>query len=163
MPHPIEKTLGTAIATLALIATASAQDATITRAGTQAVIIGSPDVFTGTALVEPVFGAKDVSPVSAGKVTFLPGARSNWHTHPAGQQLVVTEGTGWTQTESGHKHLIQAGDVVWCPPGVKHWHGATDTTAVTHYAIQTNVDGSAVTWMEPVTDEEYTAPRGQAQ
>lgn len=134
-----------------------AQEMTLTKAGTQAGMIGSSDYFTGTAYVEPVFGAKDASPVSAGKVTFLPGARSNWHDHPAGQQLVVTQGTGWTQVEGGEKQVIQAGDVVWCPPGVKHWHGATDTTAVTHYAIQTNVDGSAVNWMEPVTDEQYGA------
>lgn len=138
--------------------TARAEDATITKAGTQPTTIGSSDYFTGTATVEGVFGAKDASPVSAGKVTFLPGARSNWHTHPAGQQLVVVDGTGWTQAEGGEKHVIQAGDVVWCPPGVRHWHGATDTTSMTHYAIQTNVDGSAVTWMEPVSDEDYAAP-----
>ncbi|WP_245943892.1 (R)-mandelonitrile lyase [Acuticoccus kandeliae] len=146
----------TALALAAMLtAPAFAQDMTLTTSGTQAGSLGSPDYFVGTVYVEPVFGAKEASPVSAGKVTFLPGARSNWHDHPAGQQLVVIEGSGWTMTEGGEKHAMHAGDVVWCPPGVKHWHGATDTTAVTHYAIQVNVDGSAVNWMEPVSDADY--------
>ncbi len=82
-------------------------------------------------------------------------ARSAWHTHPAGQMLVVTKGTGWVQERGQDKEVIQAGDVVWCPPEVEHWHGATDTTALTHYAIQASEDGSAVNWGEKVTDEEY--------
>ena len=159
----LANTLSAALVASALIApTAQAeQEMTITKAGTQPTSLGSADLFTGTVTVEMVFGAKDASPVSAGKVTFLPGARSNWHHHPAGQQLVIIDGTGWTQAEGGEKHVMSAGDVVWCPPGVRHWHGATDTTSVTHYAIQTNVDGSAVTWMEPVTDAQYGSPLAQ--
>jgi quercetin dioxygenase-like cupin family protein len=117
--------------------------------------IGPSDKFTGTAYIEIVFSNKDPFVVDGGKVTFLPGARSNWHTHPAGQVLIVTEGTGWVQEEGQDKHVMQPGDVVWCPPGVKHWHGATDTTAVTHIAIQQYADGENVIWMEPVTDEQY--------
>ncbi|WP_417261399.1 cupin domain-containing protein [Celeribacter sp.] len=116
--------------------------------------IGSDETFTGTAYVAPVF-APEMHDVSAGEVTFLPGARSAWHTHPAGQMLVITHGTGWTQERGQEKQIITAGDVVWCPPGVEHWHGATDGTSVTHYAIQASVEGSAVDWGEKVTDAEY--------
>ncbi|MBW6417439.1 cupin domain-containing protein [Celeribacter sp. PS-C1] len=116
--------------------------------------IGSDETFSGTAYVAPVF-APEMNDVSAGEVTFLPGARSAWHTHPAGQMLVITHGTGWTQERGQEKQVITAGDVVWCPPGVEHWHGATDSTSVTHYAIQATVDGSAVEWGEKVTDAEY--------
>lgn len=87
--------------------------------------------------------------------TFLPGARSNWHSHPKGQTIVVTSGTGWTQEEGGARHSIHAGDVVWCPPDIKHWHGATDSTAMAHTVVQEPEDGSVVNWMEPVTDEEH--------
>ncbi|NYT73779.1 cupin domain-containing protein [Halomonas sp. QX-2] len=117
--------------------------------------IGSEEYFTGTAYVEPVFSAKEPFQSNAGKVIFLPGARSNWHTHPAGQFLIVTGGTGWVQQEGEGKQVMQPGDVVWTPPGVRHWHGATDTTAVTHFAIQQLEDGENVIWMEPVTDEQY--------
>ena len=89
------------------------------------------------------------------QVTFMPGARSAWHTHPIGQYLVVTAGTGWYQEEGQPKQIMRTGDVVFAPEGVNHWHGATDTTSVTHYAIQANEDGSAVTWGELVSDEEY--------
>nr|WP_210288084.1 cupin domain-containing protein [Martelella radicis] len=126
----------------------------ITRAEDRGGSIGSSETFTGTAYVAPVFGP-DMANVSAGEVTFLPGARSAWHTHPGGQKLVVTSGTGWVQERGQDKLVMQAGDVIWCPPGVEHWHGATDTTSVTHYAIQESVDGSAVDWGEKVTDEEY--------
>ncbi|MDK3018380.1 (R)-mandelonitrile lyase [Pseudodonghicola flavimaris] len=145
-------------AILALMAAApvaaAAQQMTVTRAAEQAGRIGAAETFTGTAYVSMAFGP-NMNDVSAGHVTFLPGARSAWHTHPAGQQLVVTSGTGWTQERGGEKIVIQAGDVVWCPPGVEHWHGATDTTAMSHYAIQAVVDGSAVTWGEHVTDADY--------
>ncbi|MCF3934980.1 cupin domain-containing protein [Acuticoccus sp. M5D2P5] len=127
----------------------------ITKNGSRDGMIGSSELFTGTVYVEPVFDNPDPFMVNAGKVTFLPGARSNWHTHPAGQMLIVIEGTGWVQEDGEEKHVMQPGDVIWCPPGVKHWHGATDTTAVTHYAIQQFEDGENVTWMEPVSDEQY--------
>ena len=94
---------------------------------------------------------------TGGHVTFAPGARSAWHTHPAGQVLIVTDGVGWVQEEGGAKREIKPGDVVWCPPGVKHWHGATATTAMRHIAITGTVDGKNVDWMEHVTDEQYSA------
>ncbi|MBZ4021918.1 TetR family transcriptional regulator [Rhodobacter sp. TJ_12] len=145
------------LATFALLLAAPAafaQDMTVTPAESRAAQLGSSEFFTGTALVAPVFGP-DMGDVSAGEVTFLPGARAAWHTHPAGQKLIVTAGSGWVQERGQEKQLIQAGDVVWCPPGVEHWHGATATTSMTHLAIQQTVDGSAVTWSEHVTDAEY--------
>ena len=150
----MKRILGTTLA-LALAAPAAfAQSQTITRAEDRGGSIGSEETFSGTAYVAPVF-PPEMNDVSAGEVTFLPGARSAWHTHPAGQMLVVTKGTGWVQERGEDKEVIQSGDVVWCPPEVEHWHGATDTTAVTHYAIQASEDGSAVNWGEKVTDEEY--------
>ncbi|MFS4436596.1 cupin domain-containing protein [Paracoccaceae bacterium GXU_MW_L88] len=149
------KTLIIAVTLGVATAPAIAQEGSITRNGSQAATIGAEDLFTGTALVEPVFGTNENRPFSTGKVTFLPGARSNWHTHPHGQTLVVTSGTGWTQEEGGERQVINAGDVVWCPPGVRHWHGATDTTAITHLAIQQVEGDTAVEWMEPVTDAQY--------
>lgn len=144
--------------TLALAAPAAfAQSMEITHAEDRDGMIGSEDLFTGTAYIEPVFPAEDPFAVNAGQVTFLPGARSAWHTHPAGQMLVVTSGTGWVQERGEEKHVMQAGDVVWCPPDVEHWHGATDSTAVTHIAVQQFADGENVVWGEHVTDEEYGA------
>jgi quercetin dioxygenase-like cupin family protein len=91
------------------------------------------------------------------------GARSAWHTHPLGQTLIVTSGCGWTQCEGEAKVEIRAGDVIWCPPGHKHWHGATATTAMTHIAITEALDGVAVTWLEKVTEEEYLSPLGEPE
>lgn len=150
MKFLIPSTLALAI----LAPAASAQSMTLTKAEDRAGQIGSPDTFTGTAYVAPVF-PPEMNDVSAGEVTFLPGARSAWHTHPAGQMLVITHGTGWVQERGQEKKVMQAGDVVWCPPEVEHWHGATSTTSVTHYAIQAVVDGSAVAWGAHVTDAEY--------
>ena len=99
--------------------------------------------------------ADDPSRTSGGKVTFEPGARSSWHTHPSGQILIVTDGTGWVQQWGGPIEEIRKGDVIWIPPGVKHWHGATPSTAMTHIAIQEQLNGKAVEWMEKVTDEQY--------
>lgn len=146
------------LATLALVLAAPAafgQSQELIRAEDRAGSIGSPEFFTGTAYVEPVFPANEPFAVDAGAVTFLPGARSAWHTHPAGQMLVVTSGTGWVQERGQEKQVMQAGDVVWCPPDVEHWHGATDRTAVTHIAVQQYADGQNVVWGEHVTDEEY--------
>lgn len=150
----------TALATILMASGAFAQSMEVIKSGSRDGMIGSSDTFTGTAYVEPVFGNTDPFVVNGGKVTFLPGARSNWHTHPAGQVLIVTEGTGWVQEEGQDKQVMQAGDVVWCPPDVKHWHGATDGTAVTHYAIQQFKDGENVVWMEPVTDDQYGGSDG---
>jgi quercetin dioxygenase-like cupin family protein len=126
-------------------------------AGSQPSQKGPPDYFTGDVRIDPLNTAPQPSRLSCASVTFEPGARTAWHTHPLGQTLVVTSGAGWTQCEGEAIVKIRAGDVVWCPPRRKHWHGATPTTAMTHIAIQEALDGSPVTWMEKVTDEEYLA------
>lgn len=115
----------------------------------------SAEYFTGSVQVQELFAAQDPSRTRGGKVTFEPGARSAWHTHPLGQMLIVTEGTGWVQQWGGPIEEIRKGDVVRIPPGVKHWHGATPTTPMTHIAIQEQLNGKAVEWMEKVTDEQY--------
>ncbi|OWY28256.1 cupin [Herbaspirillum robiniae] len=127
----------------------------ITRAGAQASMPGPTDYFTGRVRVDPVWPADKNITASGGLVTFEPGARSAWHTHPAGQQLVVMSGVGLTQEWGKPVQEIHPGDVIWCPPGVKHWHGATGTTAMTHLAVTAMVDGKNVTWMEKVSDEQY--------
>ena len=125
------------------------------RAGSQPSQKGPADCFTGTVRIDPLNTAKDPARHSCAAVTFEPGARTNWHTHPLGQTLIVTAGCGWTQCKGEAIVEIRAGDVIWCPPGHKHWHGATSTTAMTHIAIQEALDGSPVDWLEPVTDAEY--------
>jgi len=116
---------------------------------------GSAEYFTGSVQVQELFPAYDPSRTSGGKVTFEPGARSAWHTHPFGQILIVTDGTGWIQRWGGPIEEIRKGDVIWIPAGVKHWHGATPSTSMTHIAIQEQLNGKAVEWMEKVTDEQY--------
>lgn len=116
------------------------------------------EYFTGAAAVRPLFPPSNASRVSAASVTFEPGARTAWHEHPLGQRLVVSAGTGWVQQWGGPVQMMRAGDVVSIPPGVKHWHGATMTTSMTHIAIQEQRDGSSVRWMEKVSDAEYRAP-----
>ena len=128
---------------------------TIKRSGSQPSAKGPAEWFTGDVRVDPLFSATEPSRVSAALVTFEPGARSAWHTHPLGQHLVVTAGCGWTQCWGGAKREIRAGDVITCPCGQKHWHGATATTGMSHIAIQEALDGKAVEWMEKVTDQEY--------
>jgi quercetin dioxygenase-like cupin family protein len=135
----------------------SEQSMTIVRNGEQASLIGPPANFVGHTRIDPLFAPRAPSKVSAGYVTFQPGARSMWHTHPLGQMLVVTMGTGWVQQEGSDKQVIKPGDVIWTPPGVKHWHGATSTTGVTHMAIQETLDGKNVEWLEPVTEAQYGA------
>ena len=115
----------------------------------------SAEHFTGSVEVQELFPADDPSRTSGGKVTFEPGARSAWHTHPLGQVLIVTDGTGWVQQWGGPIEEIRKGDVVRIPAGVKHWHGATPTTSMTHIAIQEQLNGKAVEWMEKVSDEQY--------
>jgi quercetin dioxygenase-like cupin family protein len=129
----------------------------ITRVGEQPSMPGPADVFTGRARIDPVWPANEDINASGGLVTFEPGARSAWHTHPKGQRLFVTSGVGLTQEWSKPVQVIRPGDVVWCPPGVKHWHGAAPTTAMTHLAVTGTVDGKNVTWMEKVSDEQYNA------
>ncbi|MES2385252.1 MAG: cupin domain-containing protein [Pseudomonadota bacterium] len=134
---------------------ASAQE--ITRAGAQASVAGPAEFFTGRVRVDPVWAADASINTSGAWVTFEPGARSAWHTHPAGQRLVVLSGVGLTQEWGKPVQVIRPGDVVACPPGVKHWHGAGPTTAMTHLAVTGTVGGNAVTWMEKVSDEQYNA------
>ena len=130
----------------------------ITRAGSQPSARGSADYFTGAVRVDPMFPATAPSRVSGGHVTFEPGARSAWHTHPRGQRLVVMSGAGLTQEWGKPVQPLRPGDVVWCPPGVKHWHGAAPTTAMTHLAVTgSEPDGRNVTWMEKVSDEQYAS------
>src|SRR5229473_1541869 len=126
----------------------------IKRVGTQASTKGPADWFTGTVRIDPLFQAPDPAFVAGASVTFEPGARTAWHTHPLGQTLIVTAGSGWVQREGGPIEQIHPGDVVWFPPNEKHWHGATATTAMTHIAIQEKLNGKAVAWMEKVSDEE---------
>jgi quercetin dioxygenase-like cupin family protein len=116
---------------------------------------GSAEYFTGTVRVDPLFAAPDPARVAGASVTFEPGARTAWHTHPLGQTLIVTAGCGWVQRLGGPVEEIRPGDVVWFAPGEKHWHGATPTNAMTHIAIQEKLDGKVVDWMEKVTDEQY--------
>lgn len=127
----------------------------IRRAGSQESVKGPDDCFTGNARIELLFPAQEGSNVSAALVTFEPGARSAWHTHPMGQNLIVVSGMGWTQCEGGPKVEIRPGDVVSCQCGKKHWHGATPTTAMSHISIQEAQNGVSIKWMEKVTDEEY--------
>jgi quercetin dioxygenase-like cupin family protein len=136
---------------------AAAPTQQITRAGEQASTFGAAENFTGRARVDPLFSPNENINASLAYVTFDPGARSAWHTHPAGQRLVVTSGVGLTQEWGKAVQVIRPGDVVWYPPGVKHWHGAARNTAMTHLAMSGYVDGKSVTWMEKVTDEQYNA------
>ena len=129
----------------------------IKRIGSQASGKGPSEWFTGTVRIDPLFQAPDPARVQGASVTFEPGARTAWHTHPLGQTLIVTAGCGWAQRDGGHIEEIRQGDVVWFPAGEKHWHGATSTTSMTHIAIQEQLDGKAVDWMEKVSDEQYHA------
>jgi quercetin dioxygenase-like cupin family protein len=131
----------------------------IKRNGSQPFGKGAAEYFTGNVRVDPLFEAPDPSRARGASVTFEPGARSAWHTHPLGQILIVTSGCGWVQSEGGPKMEIRPGDVVWCPRNEKHWHGATATTAMTHIAIQEQLDGKVVDWMEKVSDQQYLAPK----
>lgn len=136
---------------------ADQQSQTIMRAGSQASSKGPAEYFTGNVRVSPLFPANPTTPVSGAYVSFDQGARSAWHTHPAGQHLIVTAGAGWIQEWGGPVTEIREGDVVWCPPGVKHWHGASPTSAMTHIALTGTVNGKNVEWMELVNDAQYTA------
>jgi quercetin dioxygenase-like cupin family protein len=129
----------------------------IKRSGSQPSGKGPPEYFTGTVRVDPLFQAPDPARVVGASVTFEPGARTAWHTHPLGQTLVVTSGLGLVQREGGPIEEIRPGDVVWFPPGEKHWHGAAPKAAMTHIAIQEALNGKTVDWMEKVSDEQYQA------
>jgi len=127
----------------------------IKRNGSRSYEKGPADWFTGTVRIDPLNSAPDPARVACAWVTFEPGARTAWHTHPLGQTLIVTSGLGWAQREGGPREEIKPGDVIWFSPGEKHWHGATATTAMSHIAIQEQLNGKAVDWLEKVSDEQY--------
>ena len=151
------------VAALTLIASGAAQTAptqnppaiSIARSESLQTTKGAAQFFTGSVQVQQLFSGHDPARTSGGNVSFAPGARSAWHTPPLGQILIVTDGTGWMQQWGGPVEEIRKGDVVWIPPGVKHWHGAAATTSMTHIAIQEQLDGRVVDWLEKVTDEQY--------
>lgn len=128
---------------------------TISRSEARPQVDAPAQYFTGHVRITPQFDPNTVAPIAGGYVSFEPGARSAWHTHPTGQRLLVTSGVGLTQVWGGPVVEVHAGDVIWCPPGVKHWHGASPTQAMTHLALTGTVDGKNVVWMEKVTDEQY--------
>jgi quercetin dioxygenase-like cupin family protein len=127
----------------------------IKRGGSEPSREGPADYFTGTVRIDPLFQAPAPARVAGASVTFEAGARTAWHTHPLGQTLIVTEGTGWAQREGGPVEEIRPGDVVWFPPGEKHWHGATPASSMTHIAVQEALDGKTVDWLEHVSEEQY--------
>ena len=129
----------------------------IRRVGSRPSGRGPAEWFTGSVRMDPLVDASEPARVAGTMVTFEPGARTAWHTHPLGQTLIVTAGCGWAQREGGPVEEIRPGDVVWITPGEKHWHGATATTGMTHIAIQEKQGGKAVDWLEQVTDEQYRA------
>lgn len=146
-----------AMTTMTNAANPSTASQQITPAGAQASVAGPVENFTGRVRVDPLFPATNDIKASGAYVTFEPGARSAWHTHPAGQRLVVTSGVGLVQEWGKPVQEIHPGDVIVCPPGVKHWHGAAPATAMTHLAVTGVVDGKSVEWLEKVSDEQYGA------
>jgi quercetin dioxygenase-like cupin family protein len=138
---------------LACVSGASSQGLAITRSGSQPSRQGSPENFTGSVRIDPLFTAIAPARTSGSLVTFEVGARTVWHTHPLGQTVVVTKGSGWVQPWGGLTQEIREGDVVWIPPGQKHWHGGTASTAMTHIAITESLDGKNVEWTEKVSEE----------
>lgn len=149
----------TALSLFVLGSTQGPQPITITRSGSQPTISGPTRNFTGTARVVRLLRPTDPARTSVSRVSFEPGARTAWHTHPLGQILLVTDGSGWVQRWGGPVEVIRAGDVVWTPPGVKHWHGATPNTGMTHLAIVENLPDKEVEWMEQVSAEQYRGPK----
>ena len=129
----------------------------IIRNGTRPSVKGPAAWFTGDVRIDYAFSAEEEGRATGAIVTFEPGARSHWHSHPSGQSLIVLNGVGWTQCEGGHRTEIRAGDVIWCPCKKRHWHGASATTAMSHVAITETIDGRNSDWMEAVTDEQYQA------
>jgi quercetin dioxygenase-like cupin family protein len=127
----------------------------ITRIGSQPSFKGPEDWFTGAVRVDPLFDTNEARRAAAATVTFEPGARTAWHTHPLGQTLIITAGCGWVQREGGDVEDVHPGDVVWFEPAEKHWHGATATNGVSHIAIQENLNGEVVEWLEKVSDSQY--------
>lgn len=129
----------------------------ILKNGSIGSMVGPSDWFTGTVRIDPLFPKRDSTKGSGALVTFEPGARTAWHTHPVGQTLIIQSGLGWVQREGGPIEVVRPGDMVWFEPNEKHWHGACSTVAMSHIAIQEELNGEAVTWMEQVSDEQYNA------
>lgn len=127
----------------------------IIKSGSQASIVGPESWFTGQVRIDSPFSGTGAATIGGATVTFAPGARTNWHTHPLGQTLIITQGRGWLQEEGEEICEMNVGDIVWIPEGIKHWHGASSDTAMTHIAIVESIDGVNSTWLEPVTDEQY--------
>ncbi|TZF81001.1 cupin domain-containing protein [Pedobacter sp. BS3] len=127
----------------------------ITRNGSNPSVKGSADWFTGAVRIDPLFDANEARRGAAATVTFEPGARTAWHTHPLGQTLIITAGLGWVQREGGPVEQVRPGDVVWFEPNEKHWHGASATNGMSHIAIQENLNGKVVDWLEQVSDDQY--------
>ena len=127
----------------------------ITRSGSQASARGSAEYFTGHVRIDPLIKTEEPARAAGALVTFEPGARTAWHTHPLGQSLIIMTGTGWVQREGGPVEEVHPGDVVWFPPGEKHWHGATPTNGMSHIAVQEALNGKVVDWLEHVSDGQY--------
>ncbi|WP_323816480.1 cupin domain-containing protein [Cellvibrio sp. NN19] len=128
----------------------------LNKKGSATPFKGPAEWFTGNVMIDPIhLQAQKPSRITSALVSFEPGARTNWHTHPLGQLLIVTSGSGWTQCEGEARVEIKAGDSIWCPPGHKHWHGATSSEGMSHIAVQESLNGENVKWLEPVTDEQY--------
>ena len=155
----MKKILAASAAALALssMTPAIAQSIKITPNGATPSVVGASDYFTGHAVIDSLYPATDETRATTGVVTFAPGARTAWHTHPAGQLLIVTSGQGWIREEGQPKRVINPGDVIWIPVGIKHWHGATATNQMSHIAVSYMRDGKNVEWLEQVTDEQYGA------
>lgn len=155
--------LAAATALVTAPAGAVAQEVPVTeilRKADRETIVGAAGSFTGRVTITGLFQRPEPSRVGGAVVRFEPGARTAWHRHPLGQTLIVTEGVGWTQIEGGPRLEFREGDIMWCPPEHKHWHGATPHQAMTHIAVQESQNGSPVTWLEHVTDEEYLGAAG---
>jgi quercetin dioxygenase-like cupin family protein len=131
----------------------------ITRIGSKPSVKGPEDWFTGNVRIDPLFDANEARRGAAASVTFEPGARTAWHTHPLGQTLIITSGVGWVQREGGAIEEVHPGDIVWFEPNEKHWHGATATNRMVHVAIQENLNGKVVDWMEKVSDKQYNGSK----
>ncbi|MEF3134085.1 cupin domain-containing protein [Rhizobium sp. 268] len=158
--------VASAMAAVAFVSTSSAfanEAITITHAGSQPAIAGAPDKFTGSVRVEDNFKATAPATVGGATVTFEPGARTAWHSHPLGQTLIVTSGVGVVQMWEGRQQEIRSGDTVWIPPGVKHWHGASPSNGMTHIAFSESLDGKSVDWLELVTDAQYSSQAAEGQ
>lgn len=151
----MRRTIVASAMTMLTVLPAAAQGIQVWPNGSRPSAKGPEAYFSGPVRVDPQFGGAEQSRVTAGHVTFEPGSRAAWHTHPAGQVLIVTFGTGWVQEWGGPKREIKAGDVVWIAPGVKHWHGATDKTGMSHLAITEMANGKNVDWLEKVDDADY--------